>query len=68
MNTLIFNLYSTVALLAVNFKFDISSLKQTLPLMLTGLIGIFVVIGAIWLVVFLLNKFSSKGPKNKDDK
>lgn len=68
MNALVFNLYSMITVLAMNFKFDVSSLKQTLPLMITGLIGIFVVICAIWLVVYLLNKASaSKKPKDKKD-
>jgi len=38
---------------------NISSLAQTLPIMLIGMVGIFLVIAAIVLVVMLLGKLTS---------
>ena len=41
---------------------NVASLATTLPMLLVGMLGIFLVIGVIILVVTLLNKiFSSKG-------
>lgn len=41
---------------------NVSSLATTLPMLLVGMLGIFLVIGVIILVVSLLNKiFSRKG-------
>lgn len=41
---------------------NVASLSTTLPMLLVGMLGIFLVIGVIILVVTLLNKiFSSKG-------
>ncbi len=41
---------------------NVASLATTLPMLLVGMLGIFLVIGVIILVVSLLNKiFSSKG-------
>ena len=45
------------------------SWKQTLPVMLIGMVGIFLVIGAIILITFGLNKLSAKNKKDdKEDK
>lgn len=41
-----------------------NSWKTSLPVVLYGMLGIFIVIGVIVLVTFLLNKFTSK---KKDD-
>ena len=38
---------------------NITSLAQTLPIMLIGMVGIFLVIAAIVLVVMLLGKLTS---------
>lgn len=38
---------------------NIASLTQTLPIMLIGMVGIFLVIAAIVLVVMLLGKLTS---------
>ena len=38
---------------------NIASLAQTLPIMLSGMVGIFLVIAAIVLVVMLLGKLTS---------
>lgn len=41
---------------------NVASLATTMPMLLVGMLGIFLVIGVIILVVTLLNKiFSSKG-------
>ena len=39
---------------------NIASLTQTLPIMLIGMVGIFLVIAAIILVVMLLGKLTGK--------
>lgn len=45
------------------------SWKQTLPVMLIGMVGIFLVIGAIILITYGLNKLSVKNKKDdKEDK
>ena len=43
---------------------NIASLASTLPMMLVGMLGIFLVIGVIILAVCLLNRLTEK----KDDK
>lgn len=43
------------------------SWKESLPVMFFGMLGIFLVIGVIVLVTYLLNKATSKKPKDKDD-
>ncbi len=43
---------------------NIASLASTLPMMLVGMLGIFLVIGVIILAVYLLNRLTAK----KDDK
>lgn len=43
---------------------NIASLASTLPMMLVGMLGIFLVIGVIILAVYLLNRMTAK----KDDK
>ena len=39
---------------------NIASLSQTLPMMLIGMVGIFIVIAAILLVITLLGKLSNR--------
>ena len=39
---------------------DFASLSQTVPMMLIGMVGIFIVIVAIILVITLLGKLSSR--------
>lgn len=39
---------------------NIASLSQTLPMMLIGMVGIFIVIAAIILVITLLGKLSNR--------
>ena len=43
---------------------NIASLASTLPMLLVGMLGIFLVIGVIILAVYLLNRLTAK----KDDK
>lgn len=43
------------------------SWKQTLPVLVIGMIGIFLVIGVVILITYGLNK-ASTGKKNKDNK
>ena len=38
---------------------NVTSLATTLPILLAGMLGIFLVIGLIILVVYLLHKFTS---------
>lgn len=52
-----------ILLIAINGD----SWKESLPVMLFGMVGIFLVIGVIVLVTYLLNKATSKKPKDKDD-
>lgn len=39
---------------------NFASLASTLPMMLVGMVGIFIVIGVVILAVYLLNKFFSR--------
>lgn len=52
-----------ILLIAINGD----SWKESLPVMLFGMVGIFLVIGVIVLVTYLLNKATSKKPKDKND-
>lgn len=52
-----------ILLIAINGD----SWKESLPVLFFGMLGIFLVIGVIVLVTYLLNKATSKKPKDKDD-
>lgn len=58
-----YNLLMTV-LMAVSINAD--SWKNSLPVVLFGMVGIFIVIGVIVLLTYLLNKVTSKFSKKKD--
>ncbi len=58
-----YNLLMTV-LMAVSINAD--SWKNSLPVVLFGMVGIFIVIGVIVLLTYLLNKVTSKSSKKKD--
>ena len=64
-------LMQIAAVAAFAAKINASSWKDTLPIMGIGMAGIFIVIGAIILATYLLNKaFSSKkkdGENNKEN-
>ena len=46
---------------------NVASLATTLPMMLVGMLGIFLVIGVIILAVMLLNKVTRPGGDHKED-
>ncbi|HIY34992.1 MAG TPA: OadG family protein [Candidatus Eubacterium faecigallinarum] len=50
--------------MAVSINAD--SWKNSLPVVLFGMVGIFIVIGVIVLLTYLLNKVTSKSSKKKD--
>ena len=58
-----YNLLMTV-LIAVSINAD--SWKSSLPVVLFCMVGIFIVIGVIVLLTYLLNKVTSKSSKKKD--
>lgn len=45
---------------------NVDSWKQSLPVCIFGMLGIFIVIGVIVLLTYLLNKATSKKPKDKE--
>lgn len=66
-----YSIYNMImsAVMAINFNFDslnTDSWKTTLPIMLYGMLGIFIVIGVIVLVTYALNKITAK-KKKKDN-
>lgn len=69
-----YNLIITLmtALTSITGKMTIyaNSWKESLPVVLLGMIGIFIVIGVIVLLTYLLNKLTSGAgkKKNKSDK
>lgn len=58
-----YNLLMTV-LMAVSINAD--SWKNSLPVVIFGMVGIFIVIGVIVLLTYLLNKVTSKSSKKND--
>lgn len=58
-----YNLLMTV-LMAVSINAD--SWKSSLPVVIFGMVGIFIVIGVIVLLTYLLNKVTSKSSKKND--
>ncbi len=60
-----YNLFMSI-LMAVSINAD--SWRTSLPVVLFGMVGIFIVIGVIVLLTYLLNKVTSKIPKKKDKK
>ena len=52
----------------MDIVFQTNNLVNALLLMLLGMVGIFVVMGAIMLVVNLLNKFAKDKPDQNDKK
>lgn len=61
-------MYNILITLMMTFNLAINSgsWKQSLPVCLFGMVGIFIVIGVIVLVTYLLNKVTSK-KKDKHD-
>lgn len=63
-----FSLINTLNLMLVTLAINSSSWKSTVPVMIFGMIGIFIVIGVIILVTYGLNKIFSKNKKKDKDK
>ena len=61
-----YNLYVTVMAFLMKMTIYADSWKTSLPVVLFGMLGIFIVIGVVVLLTYLLNKLTSK--KKKDDK
>ncbi len=53
-------------LLFSRFVINADSWRDSLPVVLYGMLGIFIVIGVIVGITYLLNKLTSKKPKNDD--
>lgn len=53
-------------LTVIQCAINADSWKQSLPVCLFGMLGIFIVIGVIVLLTYLLNKATSKKPKDKE--
>lgn len=58
--------FSAMLSAVITMAIHASSWKETLPVMVFGMLGIFLVIGVIILATYLLNKAFS-GKKKKDD-
>lgn len=63
-----FSLINTLNLMLVTLAINSSSWKSTVPIMIFGMVGIFIVIGVIILVTYGLNKIFSKSKKKDQDK
>lgn len=65
------NLFITL-IAAISLAINTQSWKTSLPVVLFGMVGIFIVIGVIVLLTYLLNKLTSskahKKNKNNNDK
>lgn len=53
-------------LTVIQCAINTDSWKQSLPVCIFGMLGIFIVIGVIVLLTYLLNKATSKKPKDKE--
>lgn len=53
-------------LTVIKCAINADSWKQSLPVCIFGMLGIFIVIGVIVLLTYLLNKATSKKPKDKE--
>ena len=51
----------------LQFKFDGSSLGKTVPILCTGMLGIFIVMGVIILTTYGLGRLFSRKPKQNDE-
>lgn len=64
-----YNLYVTVMAFLMKISIYADSWKSSLPVVLFGILGIFIVIGVVVLLTYLLNKLTSGKKKNdKDEK
>ncbi len=65
------NLLAKLGVISMALELHPDSWKETLPIMVIGMVGIFLVIGVIILITYGLNKASQAGKKKdkkKDDK
>lgn len=65
------NLLAKLSVISMALELHPDSWKETLPIMVIGMVGIFLVIGVIILITYGLNKASQAGKKKdkkKDDK
>ncbi len=60
-----FNIYNLCAV--ITMALNLSSWKVTLPVMVFGMVGIFLVIGVVILATYALNKIFSRKKKDKDN-
>jgi len=58
--------YLLPILTVIQCAINADSWKQSLPVCIFGMLGIFIVIGVIVLLTYLLNKATSKKPKDKE--
>lgn len=64
------NLIAKLSVISMALELNPDSWKETLPIMVIGMVGIFLVIGVIILITYGLNKLSNgskKKNKKKDD-
>lgn len=59
-------MYNLIMSILMAVSFNAGSWKDSLPVVVFGMVGIFIVIGVIVLLTYLLNKVTSK--KKKSDK
>lgn len=64
---MMYNLYVTVMTFLMKMSIHADSWKTSLPVVLFGMLGIFIVIGVVVLVTYLLNKLTSKKKKDNND-
>ncbi len=62
------NLLTIFNFLPITMAINADSWKETLPVMLFGMIGIFIVIGVIVGIIYIINKASSSVKTKKDNK
>ncbi len=52
--------------MVINLAVNVNSWKDSLPVVLYGMLGIFIVIGVIVGITYLLNRLTSKKSENKN--
>ena len=61
------DLITILNFLPLTMAINADSWKDTLPVMLFGMIGIFIVIGVIVAIIYAVNKISSSAKAKKDN-
>lgn len=62
------NLLTIFNFLPITMAINANSWKETLPVMLFGMIGIFIVIGVIVGIIYVINKATSSAQNKKANK